>query len=229
MVALMFIIVLLAALTIQAFWSRGGERSRERIAELPDRKNADTSRTPSAPAFRVPAGVLFSPGHSWLILQESGGFSVGIDDLARSLIGDVDEVVSLRSGEHVQAGEEIIALRRGRRRLVVSAPIDGFVEDVNPHYPGHNVPVPDDSLSNEWLCRIRPDITESVFGDMRIGAAALKWFDREVDRVKVLLATLRPYNGLVGQTAHDGGAPAWGLSDHLSDEEWRLVQKKILL
>ena len=229
MVALMFIIALLAALTIQAIWSRGGERSRDRLAELPDRKHADTSRTPSAPAFRVPAGVLFSPGHAWLILQETGGFAMGIDDLARSLIGEVDEVVSLHSGEHVKTGEAIIALRRGRRRLVVSAPIDGIVEDVNTLYPGHNVPAQDDSLSNEWLCKIRPDSTESVFGDMRIGAAALKWFDREVDRFKVMLATLRPHNGLVGQTAQDGGAPAWGLSDQLSDEEWRLVQKKILL
>jgi glycine cleavage system H lipoate-binding protein len=225
----MFILALLAALTIQAIWSRGGKRSRDHMVALPEGKHADAGRTPSVPAFRVPAGVLFSPGHSWLILQESGRFSVGIDDLARSLIGEVDEVVSLRSGEHVKTGEEIISLRRGHRRLVVSAPIDGIVEDVNTHYPGHNVPAHDDSLSNEWLCRIKPDSPESVFGDMRIGGAALKWFDREVDRVKVLLATLRPHNGLVGQTAQDGGAPAWGLSDHLSDEEWRLVQKKILL
>jgi glycine cleavage system H lipoate-binding protein len=229
MVALLFVLVLIAVLTAQTIWSRGGERSRDRVAARPERPYVPARRTAPVPAFRVPAGVLFSPGHSWLILQETGGFVVGIDDLARSLIGEVDEVVSLRSGEHVEAGEEIVTLRRGNRSISVSAPVAGVVEDVNAHYPGRAIPAYDDSFSNEWLCRIRPDNTESVFGDMRIGGAALEWFDREVDRVKVLLATLRPHNGLVGQTAQDGGAPAWGLSDHLSDEEWRLVLKKILL
>jgi glycine cleavage system H lipoate-binding protein len=230
MVALMFILALLAVLGIQAIWSRGKTRSRARVAAPREEPEPTVAAArPTAPPFRMPAGVLFSPAHSWLILQETGGFAVGIDDLARSLIGKVDEIVSLRSGEHVNAGDEIVELRRGRRRMALTAPVAGVVEDVNARYPGHNVPKSDDSLSNEWICRIRPDNTESVFGDMRIGNAATEWFDREIDRVKVLLATLRPHNGLVGQTAQDGGAPVWGLSDQLSDEEWRMVQKKFLL
>jgi len=227
MVALLFILTVAVFVMFDYFVRRRG--GGPAVAGQETVRSDDSERAPVVAArYRIPDGVLFSPNHAWAVLEESGTVRVGIDDFARSILGGVDRVVSRSAGEHVKKGDEIFTLRHDGRSVPVRSPIDGVVERVNAEYAGRRSPAPSDPLSNEWLCQIRPRDASSLFAGLRIGAAARDWFDRETQRLRVLLATIRPDDQLLGQTLQDGGEPVWGLSEYLSDDEWEQIRTKLL-
>jgi glycine cleavage system H protein len=239
MVALLFLVTVAAFLTVEYVARRRRGRRARGANVSPTASTREAARVSYDPyddptavvssVFRLPDGVFFGPGHTWVFLEESGTARVGVDDFARSLLGSIDRVVSHHAGQEVSRGDVVLTLHHGNRWLPVRSPIEGMVEDVNASFAGRRPPGPNDSVSGEWLYRIKPNDTAAQLGGLHLGSAAREWIGREVDRLKVMLATLRPGDPVLGATMQDGGSPVWGLCDHLTDEEWRQIQNKILL
>jgi len=178
--------------------------------------------------YRVPDGVFFDPGHTWLLLEETGVVKTGVDDFARSILGEVDGIVTRSVGEPVRKGEKILTLRRGNRTVSFRAPLDGVIDSVNTNHIRRHDPESTGLLSAEWVYRISPSDTSSMLDGLRIGQQAKTWLDRELRRIKVLLSTLAPEQRQLGETFQDGGTLVWGVIDQMSDEEWKQVRSKIL-
>ena len=178
---------------------------------------------PSDPG-RIPPGVFFGPGHTWLFLEESGAARVGINEFARTVLGRIDAIETREIGERVPRGDVLLKLRHGDRAAAFRAPVDGIVTEVNNDLVERHDFSDSGSFTSGWLCKLEPTDTSQVSKDLLIGRAAREWVSREVQRLKVFLAMIAPQHPVLGTTMQDGGLPREGLIDELSDAEWRKLQ-----
>jgi len=226
MVALLVTLTILVFLTADYFLQRA-----HRVHALGTEPSAaGTEPAPPGvfgrPGYRVPQGVFFDSGHTWLHLEESGVAKVGINDFAQTVVGDIDEIITRSPGEQVRRGDTIIQLRHGDRAVAFRSPVDGVVREVNDEMLGRGEILSVEPQSSAWICRIKPNDPGSVLGGMMIGNTAKEWLQREVARVKVFLSTITPEHPVLGHSMQDGGLPGYGLIDFLDDDEWKKLQEK---
>jgi len=174
------------------------------------------------PEYRSPHGVFFDPHHVWAFLEESGSALVGVDDLARVVLGDIDRVDTVPEGKRVHKGEKLLELFHGDRSVTVRSPFDGVVEEIKaPEAQATH----EGALTSDWLCKIRPSDTSLVQQSMMLGAKASDWLKREVRRLRVFLSTVASEHPVLAETAHDGGMPYRGLAEYLTDSDWRKLRE----
>jgi glycine cleavage system H protein len=227
MVALLVVLTILVFLTADYFLQRA---HRVHALGADGSAASEEERRPvgffGRPGYRVPQGVFFDAGHTWLHLEESGVAKVGINDFAQAVVGDVDEIITRAPGEQVRKGDTIIELRHGERAVAFRSPVDGVVREINEEMLDREEILSVEPQSAAWICRIRPDDPGAVLGGMMIGATAKDWLEREVARVKVFLSTIAPEHPVLGHTMQDGGLPGYGLIDFLDDVEWKKLHEK---
>jgi glycine cleavage system H protein len=225
MVALLILLTILVLMTVDYFVQR--LRSRAALAIHAAGGGQRGVPRPSAHfRYRTPAGVYFSPGHTWLYLEESGIAKMGIDDLTQSIVGRIGGFEARATGDRVRKGDAILELRHDGRRLVLRSPIDGVIEAVNTEALERRDLRGLEPFSAAWVYRVRPERTAAALHGLLLGDAAKEWLDREVQRLKVILSTIAPKNPVLGETLQDGGLPAWGLLDYLDELEWKQIQEK---
>ncbi len=223
MVALLILLTILVFMTLDYFVQHRRGVAEARAGLQP---GALLSRhEPAQISYRVPRGVFFSPGHTWLYLEESGTARVGINDLAQSVVGRITSAGARAAGDHVLKGDPIVELRHDHRTVTFRAPVDGVIEEINTDLLQRHDYRGLEPFSAAWLYRIRPKVPSTALRDLLLGDAAKEWLGREVQRLKVILAMIAPSDPLLGATLQDGGLPAWGLIDLLSEPEWQQVRE----
>ena len=227
MVALLVLFTILCFLTVDYLVQR---RQAAAVAVAQTAHPAGAVSAMAHPAaqlrYRTPNGVFFDPGHTWLFLEESGSTRLGINDFAQSILGKVDSVQTRAVGDRVKKGDVIVKLRHGERTATFRAPIDGVIEDVNSELLESHEMFGAEPFSSGWVYRIKPTNTTVLQKSLLLGESAKDWLSREVQRLKVILSTVAPANPVLGQTLQDGGLPAYGLIDYLSEAEWKQIQEK---
>ena len=150
---------------------------------------------------------------------------MGVTEFVQSILGSIDRVETREIGEPVRKGEVVVRLHHNGRVIPFRAPVEGVIQDVNDKFLEHGGER-DGSYLSSWLYRIRPKDPADITKSMLIGESANEWIRHEIVRLKTFLATLNPENGIVGQTAQDGGEPVIGFVDELSDTNWeKLIDK----
>jgi glycine cleavage system H protein len=230
MVALLILLTILVFMTLDYFIQRLRTRAAldaHGASLATSQGKAGALARPAAQLrYRAPRGVFFSPRHVWLYLEESGAARLGIDDLAQSVVGRISEMGTRSVGDKVRAGDPILELRHEGRRLVLRSPVDGVIETVNKEIVERRDLRGIEPFSAAWIYRVRPDSTVRALQSLLLGDTAKEWLDREVQRLKVILATIAPKNPVLGETLQDGGLPAWGLIDYVDEAEWKQIQEK---
>jgi hypothetical protein len=61
---------------------------------------------------------------------------------------------------------------------------------------------------------------------MLLGRSAREWLDREVERLRVFLATITPRHPVLGDTMQDGGLPVAGLTEYLDESGWQKLRER---
>lgn len=226
MVALLVLLTLVLFVSVDLVRRR---RSRQAIPieqDLPTTPTQPTLVNLVQPLYRTPAGVFFEPGHTWLYLEESGTAKLGVDDFLRNVVGRVDEFEARSAGDQVAAGDVIVRLRHGDRSVSVRAPVDGVIEEVNTELMKEHELRGIEPFTDSWLYRLKLRDSSILAKTLLIGQEAREWLSREVQRLKVFLATIAPEHPVLGVTAQDGGVPASGLVEHLDDDEWKKLRVK---
>ncbi len=89
--------------------------------------------------FRIPEGILFHQGHSWLRTERiaDGSVTIGMDDFAQRMMGKVDAVELAGVGTMVRQGEPGWALKVGRKTINMLSPVTGkILPRLNEYLPG---------------------------------------------------------------------------------------------
>jgi glycine cleavage system H lipoate-binding protein len=232
MVAILLFITILLFVVIDAWVHRGksvtAQQSGTPVEVAGDGRAESAGYRPVAAPSRFADGIFLAEGHTWLLLEESGTVKTGLDDFARTIIGDVDGVVTRTVGEPVRKGEVILKVHHGKRTASFRAALDGVIEAVNVEHLQAGKANTSGRLSTDWVYRIKPDDISSTLAGLHIGRKAREWLERETRRIKVLLATVEPEHRQLGEMLQDGGTLVWGLIDYMNDDEWKQVRDKML-
>ena len=137
--------------------------------------------------FSIPGGVLVSTGHCWASLEDDGTARVGLDDFARKLIGNIDTLELPEVGTKVKAGQPLFGITQGSRKARFLAPLSGTVMRVNEHLARDPDDVEGLAYGPNWLCVIEGDDLDSELGGLKIGKAAVAFFQEEIDRFQAFL------------------------------------------
>lgn len=201
MVTLVFVAVILAAVALDVWFIRPWE-----IAHRSTRaRGAD-----SPIEFIVPRTLFFHRGHTWARLDGDGRVAVGIDDLARTIVGDLSMVELPAIGARLTAGREAFGVRQGERRLSFVSPVSGIVTEVNASLGRDPVRLRWRPYKEGWVYRVAPGERLSVeLPALLIGRDAERWMSAELDQLGRAFdrgALAPPVEGALLRA----GADAWG-------------------
>jgi glycine cleavage system H protein len=164
--------------------------------------------------LRLPTDVALSPAHVWARVDGDEA-TLGIDDLAQSALGPVDQVELPSVGDEVERGWPLFAIRRGDRALVARAPVNGRVAAVNAALRAAPQRVNESPFGTGWAVRVEGEGMRQQRRELIRGLSARDWFRQEVDRLILTMAARD-----AAPTLPDGGLVAGDLYQHVDDALW---------
>ena len=180
--------------------------------------------------FRVPEGVRFHQGHSWMKEEDAATVRVGIDDFAQKLVGKVESVELPRAGSWLAQGEKGWTLQVDSTSIPMLSPVDGEVLSANPDI----LLAPDlanrDPFGEGWLLKVRPTRLASNRKNLLSGNLARKWIEETLHGLRVHsgsgLGALYQDGGIPIQ---DGGLPVTGIARALDGVHWETLVRQHFL
>ena len=222
MVALFVIFTIITLLTIDYFVQRSQLAKAKAAGAAARWEPAAAPVRPVVAVDDVPAGVFLDAGHVWAQLEPSGALRVGVDRMPIAVLGRPDRIEVRPEGTTLRAGDPLVTLVRGGRKVVLRSPADGVVARVNAEADPERVQ--DDPYGRGWLYWITPKDVAPALKRMFVAEEAKTWVRGQLASLREFLAAGAGQGQLVGATIQDGGPLVEGVSDQLDDERWnRLV------
>lgn len=163
--------------------------------------------------------ALYAPTHAWLAATWRD-LRVGLDDLARRIVGVPTDVTLPPPGTQLRAGDPAVTLIAAGRVAVLPAPVAGTVTAINDALLRAPSLVAREPYGRGWLYRIRPEGDRTPA--LPTGEEARTWLSGEASRYEHAL------EHELGYAAADGGHPQRPLEDNLDDQQWRRLADAFL-
>jgi CheY-like chemotaxis protein/glycine cleavage system H lipoate-binding protein len=140
----------------------------------------------SSGEFSIPGGVFISEGHCWAAMFEDGSVRIGIDDFARKLLGTVDGLEFPNLGMMISRGQPLFTVTQGTRRISFLSPVSGKVLENNTGLGKHLDALENTAYGENWVCVIDADKLDAEIKELKIGNAAVAFYQEELDRFKTM-------------------------------------------
>lgn len=174
--------------------------------------------------FALPDDRRYHPGHAWARVRQDETVEVGIDDYARALIGEAEEIELPRTGSTLLQGETGFRIGARGRWAPVLSPVDGEVVAVNHSLLAAPEQAITDCYGRGWLCRVRARNLPLTLRNLLSGSVARRWMEEESNRLR------RTLEGAAGGMLADGGLLSATFGRHLDERTWqRLVDRSLAL
>ncbi len=157
-----------------------------------------------------PTDRYYHRGHTWAKIEADGTFTVGVDELARRMLGPVTNVEVPAPGTRVTAYAPAIRVHAKHGQAAFRSPMDGEV-------------VAAKQEGADWFLRIRMDPSGSIAHLLR-GAEVRPWLTRELERLQLALSDQK-----VGLSLADGGVPVESMPDAAPKQDWEAVWGEMFL
>jgi len=172
--------------------------------------------------FRVPDGVFFHRGHSWLRPETASVGTVGLDDFAQKLVGKVAAVDLPAVGTKLEQGAKAWSLIVDSDAIPMLSPASGEVVEVNRDVARSPALLRDDPYGKGWLLRVRSPRMATETHNLLRGKVARAWMEETLERLHAV-----PHS--VGPVMQDGGLIVDGVAQALGGENWRVIAREYLL
>jgi glycine cleavage system H lipoate-binding protein len=177
----------------------------------------------SAARFRVPEGLFYHQGHSWLRPEPDSVGIVGLDDFAQKLIGRVDSIELPAVGFPLAQGEKGWGLVVDSTHISMLSPVDGEVVAVNEEVLRSPEILRQDPYGKGWLLKVKSSTIPAGTKNLLSGKLARAWMENALEK----LHPIGPEN--VGPVLTDGGLPVEGIARALGGEKWADLARAHLL
>lgn len=138
------------------------------------------------PEFQIPGGVFISEGHCWANIGEEGSVKVGIDDFAKKIIGKIDSIGLPNLGMVVKKGQSLFTVTQGQRTISFKSPVSGKVKEVNKFINEELESLNISPYDVNWICEIEADELDSELSSLKIGKAAVAFYQTDIERLQAL-------------------------------------------
>lgn len=143
------------------------------------------------PEFQIPGGVFISDGHCWANVEEEGTVKVGIDDFAKKLIGKIDSIVLPNLGMTVKKGQSLFTINQGTRSITFKSPVSGKVKELNKFVNEDTESLDVTTYEQNWICEIDADELDVEIPQLKIGKAAVSFYQDDIDKLKEMKSKLK--------------------------------------
>jgi glycine cleavage system H lipoate-binding protein len=174
--------------------------------------------------MRIPAGIFFTPSHTWLSLFPSGKVQLGIDDFLARMFSKPSITILKKNNDLVQKGEPILRVAEGENVVIVRSPIEGTVDSTNMTLVMNPSLLKDALFSEGWAYTITPARTNDLRAFF-LGDDTRVWLKDELGKLRDFFAHLASPSPAFMQ---DGGLPANGIMDNLNPEQCRKFENEFL-
>lgn len=187
MVLILVLITVCIFLAIELF-SRKSKKDREKKRLTPDISSVDIHRSLlrliKKEDFMLPEGFFYSSKHVWAKILPQGDLMLGIDCFPARLLGKIDKIKLNKPGECVNEKGRMCILRKGRKKLYFSSPLEGTIKAVNQELLEAPTIIVDDPYEKGWMYVVRPSLQCTHFKDREGGDANIQnWMQREAQHV----------------------------------------------
>jgi glycine cleavage system H lipoate-binding protein len=139
---------------------------------------------PSSVEFTIPGGVFISEGHSWASLDPDGKVYTGIDDFAKKIIGNIEDIEFPNLGMEVKKGQVLFSIKQGIISIPFKAPISGKVESLNKTILDDLTRLDTTTYYKNWICRIDATKLNEELKDLKIGQSAVDYYNKDIERLQ---------------------------------------------
>lgn len=177
-------------------------------------------------AFRVGASGFYHPCHLWVRIGDAGTVRVGIDDLARRLLGQVTRVRLPKPGDSLRRDDPAWTFEAAGGTVMLPSPISGAVMVLNEELQRTPESLGSSKPAQSWLARLRPDRLREDLEHLLHGRRAAAWMRSETEKVRNrLLAAQAVATG----TLPDGGSFDPSVLDRLDVTLRRTLIEEVLV
>lgn len=176
--------------------------------------------------YQLPEGVFAASSHIWSILMPSGRLKMGIDPIITRALGKIDQVFLPEKGKTIQAGQALLEVVQGDKRIRIASPVSGVVEEVNPLI-AENANAVKKNVQTAWTVSIKPQSLSAAMSSMKLGEEARQWLSNEMQRLRDFLAG-RSMNPELAMVMQDGGTLAEGVLESMDKETWQQFEAEFL-
>jgi glycine cleavage system H lipoate-binding protein len=173
--------------------------------------------------FRVPEGLFYHQGHSWLRPEPESVGIVGLDDFAQKLIGRVDSIELPAVGSRLAQGEKGWSLVVDSTPVSMLSPVDGEVVAVNQEVLRSPEILRQDPYGKGWLLKVKSSRIPADTKNLLSGKLARAWMENALEK----LHPIGPET--MGPVLADGGLPIEGIARAIGGEKWLELAKTHLL
>lgn len=225
MVIILVLFFVIAALSIT--WYQGVKRYRT-LSDSPVSRN---------PAYQfkmenlaAPAGIYFSPTHSWAHLLENGRAKIGIDAFIQGLTGVLTEVDVPKTGKFIKQGEPLFSVIHEDKMLSITAPVSGKISAINTEALQNMRSIHRDPYVYGWLCEMEPSNWENETQKLYMGQRTTAWLKTEMSRIRDFFAhSFAPADSETGMVIlQEGGDIAESALAFVGKGLWGSFQSLIL-
>lgn len=170
------------------------------------------------PEYLIPGGVFISDGHCWANISEVGAVKIGIDDFAKKLIGKIDAIELPNLGMNVNKGQPLFDVKQGTRSITFNSPVSGKVKEINKPLLNELESLEFSTYERNWICQIDADDLDSEIPQLKIGKAAVSFYEKDIEHLKDLKKKIK--TGKETETKPNGLLYI-GEMENLDDVSWK--------
>jgi glycine cleavage system H lipoate-binding protein len=171
--------------------------------------------------FELAEGFYYHEGHTWARPEYGGRVRIGVDDLARRLLGRLSRVTVTGVGHPVKQGEVACELHRNGWHVGAVSPVDGIVTHVNYDLLDDPTLLQESPYEKGWLMIVEPTRLRKNLKSLHFGKDAESYLEEEREKV---FARIHQESRI----AADGGVSVDDLTHDLKHEEWLKLVKEFL-
>jgi glycine cleavage system H lipoate-binding protein len=160
--------------------------------------------------FPIPLDRYYHRGHTWLMPESDGTYTMGLDELARRVAAHPDHMELPAAGTQLFAQSTAWSMHVHGADVRVMSPIDGEV-------------VESALGENGWFLRIKPAENAS-FCHLGRGRGVVRWMTREMERVQLMVSESAAMPALA-----DGGTPVDDFAAACPQADWRSISGAMFL
>ncbi len=175
--------------------------------------------------INVPAGIFLAPCHSWISLERNGLLRLGLDDFTQKVLGKIDRLTLPTRGQRVKKGETLFSIHQGDRTIDFPSPVTGRVMSVHAELNSRIDYLRMKPYELGWICSIEPSDLSTELKALKIGAEAIDWYQKEIDKYQELVKTIS--REMEKAQAEQGGKPEIAV-ERLQQEIWNQYPKTFL-
>ncbi|MHB8873419.1 MAG: glycine cleavage system protein H [Myxococcaceae bacterium] len=172
-------------------------------------------------AFLVPNDVFFHNGHAWARPEGPELVSVGMDDFAHKLVGNVDDLALPRVGQHLKQGETAWKIFCDSSSVPMASPVDGTVVAVNRDIDAEAMRA--DPYGRGWIIKVQAPRLGANTLQLVSGSAARQFMEQASQTLRTLMSPD------LGRVQADGGVPVDGMAKAIDPQHWQDIARKFLV